>query len=175
VVTARHERQRTRVIAGAIAAAAAAAAMGCKMQDEGNSAPEAASPAPSGHVRFVHAPAGDVPPIVRDAMTREAADKRRVVVYVGATWCEPCQRFHKAAEHGDLDSTFPSLTLVEFEQDVDGDRLKAAGYVSRLIPLFALPNADGTSSGRQAEGGIKGDGAVGVIVPRLKQLLEPRG
>jgi hypothetical protein len=37
--------------------------------------------------------------------------------------------------------------------------------------LFALPNPDGTSSGRQAEGGVKGEGAVGVIVPRLKELL----
>jgi thiol-disulfide isomerase/thioredoxin len=158
---------------GAIALAAMIAAAGCKMQDEASSAPEAAAPVPAvaGHVRFVHAAAGDVAPLVRDAMTREAVAKRRVVVYVGATWCEPCQRFHKAAEHGDLDSTFPDLTLVEFDQDVDADRLKAAGYVSRLIPLFALPNPDGTSSGRQAEGGVKGEGAVGVIVPRLKELL----
>jgi thiol-disulfide isomerase/thioredoxin len=165
-----------------MSAALVAAAGACKVQidsgggsgaSEGSAATsgQAAPAVPAGQIRFVHAAAGDVAPLVRDAMAREAAQKRRLVVYVGATWCEPCQRFHKAAEHGDLDATFPDLTLLEFDQDADGDRLKAAGYVSRLIPLFALPSADGTSSGKQAEGGVKGERAVGVIVPKLRDLL----
>ena len=157
----------------ALATSAIALAAGaCKVQIDTGSTPEAgAAAAATGQVRFVHAGPGDVAPLVREAMAQASAEKRRVVVYVGATWCEPCQRFHKAAEHGELDSTFPDLTLLEFDQDADGDRLKAAGYVSRLIPLFALPNPDGTSSGKQAEGGVKGDRAVGVIVPRLRELL----
>jgi len=57
--------------------------------------------------------------------------------------------------------------------DVVGDRerLAAAGYVSKYIPLFALPGPDGAASGRQIEGGIKGDGAVGYISARLKEML----
>lgn len=152
---------------------------GCKSQEDANASAPAhptasatTAPANTGHVRIDPAPpTGDVEPIVRDALTRAAAEKRRLVVYVGARWCEPCRRFHAAAAQGQLDATFPDLTLLEFDLDRDGERLASAGYVSKYIPLFALPNTDGTSSGKQVEGGIKGEGAVAFITPRLQQLL----
>jgi hypothetical protein len=99
------------------------------------------------------------------------AAKRRLVVYVGAAWCEPCQHFHHAAEEGELDATFPNLTLLVFDADRDRGRLTEAGYRSKYIPLFVLPNEDGTSSAQQIEGGLKGDAAVADIVPRLAELL----
>lgn len=92
-------------------------------------------------------------------------------MYVGAAWCDPCQAFHRAVEHGDLDATFPKVTLLEFDLDRDGQRLASAGYVSKYIPLFALPAPDGAASGKQVEGAIKGPGSVAFIVPRLRTLL----
>jgi hypothetical protein len=118
------------------------------------------------------APSGAVADVVRAALARAAAERRRLVVYVGATWCEPCQRFHQAAAAGELDATFGDLTLLEFDADRDHGRLAEAGYTSKYIPLFVLPNADGTSSSQQIEGSVKGDGAVREITPRLKGLLE---
>ncbi len=95
-----------------------------------------------------------------------------MVVYVGATWCEPCQRFHRAALNGELDAQFPRVTLVAFDADRDGERLAAAGYAwKKYIPLFALPGPDGRASGNQFEGGIKGEGAVSYLAPRLRALL----
>ena len=93
---------------------------------------------------------------------------------MGASWCEPCQRFHQAAQAGQVDALFPGLRLVEFDLDRDRDRLERAGYRSRMIPLFALPREDGTGSGQQIEGSIKGPGAVEQIAPRLKALLAGR-
>jgi hypothetical protein len=123
-------------------------------------------------VLVVDAPAeGSVDAIVRGALAGAQAAGRTLVVYVGATWCEPCQRFHQAAARGDLDAELPRLTLLDFDLDRDRDRLVAAGYVSKYIPLFALPTPSGSSSGKQIEGGVKGDGAVGFIVPRLKAML----
>jgi hypothetical protein len=58
-----------------------------------------------------------------------------------------------------------------FDNDRDGDALEKAGYHSQLIPLFVLPNADGTSSGKQIEGSVKGADAVKQISPRLEALL----
>jgi hypothetical protein len=153
--------------------------LGCKAKEDASPGPSqsasatATPAAPTGHLRLVEAPpSGDVEPIVRDALAKAAAEKRRLVVYVGATWCEPCQHFHQAAEHGELDGTFPDLTLLVFDLDRDGERLASAGYVSRYIPLFAVPAADGTSSGKQVEGGIKGMGTVAFITPRLRTLLD---
>ena len=107
-----------------------------------------------------------------------AAEQRRVVaaggrllVYVGASWCEPCKRFHDAVVAGKLEGHFMGLTLLEFDRDQHGTALDEAGYRSRLIPLFALAQADGRASGRQIEGSIKGAGAVANIVPRLRSLL----
>jgi thiol-disulfide isomerase/thioredoxin len=126
-------------------------------------------------VRMVHAAAGsDAAQVIRDASRREAADGRDVVVYVGAKWCEPCQRFHKAAAAGELDTDFPQLTLIEFDLDEDRDRLDRAGYRSAMIPLFVKPNADGTASNKRFEGSVKGDHAVANIAPRLRALLAAR-
>jgi thiol-disulfide isomerase/thioredoxin len=131
----------------------------------------AASAAPD-RIRIVAAPAdGAVDAVVASTLAEARAAKRTLVVYVGATWCEPCQRFHHAAERGELDASFPTVTLLEFDLDRDRERLASAGYVSKYIPLFALPGPDGKASGKQIEGGIKGEGAVGFIAPRLKEML----
>jgi hypothetical protein len=123
------------------------------------------------HVEWVAATDGDVPTVVQHELARARSDGRRLLVYVGATWCEPCRRFHDATAAGKLDADLGSLRLLEFDFDRDEPRLRAAGYVSELIPLFAAPNADGRASGRQMSGSIKGDGAVGEILPRLQSLL----
>jgi hypothetical protein len=125
-------------------------------------------------VEVVAAPdSGDVGSAVREELGACAKEGRQLVVYVGAVWCEPCQRFHRAAERGELDATFPGLTLFEFDLDRDRDRLRQAGYASKYIPLFALPDESGRASGRQVEGGIKGEGAVAYMTPRLRALLGP--
>lgn len=147
------------------------AALGCSRE-------EAAKPEPAGEakkalpVEIIAAPAdGDVQELVRRELGLAKQQGRTLLVYVGATWCEPCQRFHDAAKAGQLDASFPGLRLLELDLDRDGDRLKRAGYVSKMIPLFAVPRADGTSSGNQIEGSIKGAGAVNQISPRLSALL----
>ena len=97
---------------------------------------------------------------------------RTVVVYVGASWCEPCRRFHDALEAKELDGDLAGVDFIEMDLDADGDALRRAGYVSDMIPLFALPRGDGTSSGRHVEGSIKGPGAVRRnLLPRLRGLL----
>jgi hypothetical protein len=127
---------------------------------------------PEKHARLIAAPAGgEVAPIVREQIALTTAAKRRLIVYEGAVWCEPCQHLHRALQEGALDATFPDLDLLEFDHDRDLSRLKAAGYTSKYIPLLALPNEDGRASGKYVEGGILGEGAVAEIAPRLQALL----
>jgi hypothetical protein len=129
--------------------------------------------APSAGIRWVQAPATtDVASVVRTTLAEAHASGRSLVVYEGATWCEPCQRFHHAVDAGELDAAFPRLTILGFDADRDGEALASAGYTSRLIPLLAVPGADGRASGKQIEGSIKGPGAVGEITPRLRALLQ---
>jgi hypothetical protein len=149
--------------------------------NEGQGAP-AASTAPVAPVapaavvgprlEFFHAPDGDVVALVHAEIDRAHREGRKLLVYVGATWCEPCQRFHKTAESGALDARLPPMRFLEFDSDHDGERLETAGYRSHFIPLFALPNADGTPTGKQIEGSIKGPGAPDEITPRLLELVQ---
>jgi thiol-disulfide isomerase/thioredoxin len=123
------------------------------------------------HVRFEHAPEGEVRALVRAFVARVRAEGREPIVYVGATWCEPCRYFHAAAERGELDGSLPALALLEFDRDRDGDRLDAAGYGSRMIPLFVSPELDGAPSARRIEGSIHGPDSPQEIVPRLLAIL----
>jgi thiol-disulfide isomerase/thioredoxin len=147
--------------------------MGCEQRaPSGTSAQAEPSPAKKAlPVETQAAPAGEVQELVRAEVARAKGEGRRLLVYVGASWCEPCQRFHDAARAGELDAAFPGLRLLEFDLDRDKERLERAGYSSRMIPLFALPRADGMASGEQLEGSIKGPGAVDQISPRLRTLL----
>ena len=127
--------------------------------------------APKG-IRFEHAPAGDdVNGIVKKAREAAAANGRDLVVYVGAKWCEPCQRFHQAAERGELDEQFPNLTIIDFDVDEDRERLLTAGYESKFLPFFVVPDANGRATDKRFEGSVKGGGAVTNITPRLRQIL----
>jgi thiol-disulfide isomerase/thioredoxin len=125
-------------------------------------------------VEIIKTTGADVAETVRREVVRAREDKRALLVYVGATWCEPCQYFHNAAAAGELDAVFPGMRLVEFDLDRDREALDRAGYGSKMIPLFALPREDGSGSGEQIEGSIKGPGAVQQITPRLRALLAKR-
>lgn len=144
---------------------------GCDGDTRGSAIEKGASK-PQGPVEIVAAPdEDDTAAVVQRELQRAKADGRRLLVYVGAVWCEPCERFHEAAKAGKLDAAFPGLRLLEFDLDRDRDRLKRAGYGSKMIPLFAIPREDGTGSGAQIEGGLKGDKAVSNLTGRLQQFL----
>jgi thiol-disulfide isomerase/thioredoxin len=156
--------------------------LGCNTSPTNSSTPAApqtsaqSSPlvlAPRDGIRWSQAPAGltDAAPSVRDAIAKASAEGRTLLVYVGATWCEPCQRFHHAVDQGELDAAFPRLSILAFDADRDASALAAAGYASRLIPLFAVPTSEGRSSGKQIEGSVKGEAAVSEITPRLRALV----
>lgn len=127
-------------------------------------------------IEWMAAPEGDLAPIVAREMERAEKDGRRLVVYVGAAWCEPCKVFHEAAEAGRIQGgSLPPLRMLEFDLDRDADRLAAAGYASKMIPLFAVPGPDGRGTEARIEGSVKGAGAVANIVPRLSALLARSG
>jgi hypothetical protein len=117
-------------------------------------------------------PAADVKPQIAGELARTTAAYKHMLVYVGASWCEPCGQFHDAALAGKLDATFGDVRMLVFDADRDNEALDRAGYKYQLIPLFAVPRADGSASGRQIEGSIKGVDAVAQIAPRLRALVD---
>lgn len=113
----------------------------------------------------------DIAALIAREIARSTRDHKRLVVYAGASWCGPCVQFHAAAAAGKLDAAFGDVRMLAFDVDRHGDALEQAGYRYQLVPLFAIPNADGRSSGQQIEGSIKGADALEIITPRLRELL----
>lgn len=168
-VTRRIERWTPWRVALSIALAA------CAPVTPRRAPPDAAAPriVATPRVRFEHAGEGPLAPLVVAFVARARAEGRVPLVYVGATWCEPCRYFHAAAERGELDAQLPRLALLELDLDRDDARIAEAGYRSQMIPLFAVPGADGRGTGRQIEGSIHGPGSPAQITPRLRALLDP--
>lgn len=154
------------------------AAAGCNKH--GKEPSEASAPAPSVARSRVKPqltrrsnPPAPLEQFVQQHVEQADASGMRVLVYVGASWCEPCQRFHKALEAGELDETLAGTKFLEFDADRDRAELRAAGYGSKYIPLFSVPDPSGHSTGLSIEGAIKGDSGVREnLVPRLLALLD---
>lgn len=152
----------------------------CKGSERSSSATKGVAAAASASAKSREKPQlkrrSDAAPLeqfVQQHVEEADAQGQRVLVYVGATWCEPCQRFHKALESGELDEELAGTKFLEFDADKDRAELRSAGYTSQYIPLFSVPDHSGHSSGLAIEGSIKGDDAVKKnLVPRLLALLD---
>jgi hypothetical protein len=146
-----------------LALAAAPLGLGCQRPARGMHPPGP---------ELIEAGAGPVPDVVRHAQQDAARDGRQLLVYISATWCQPCERFQKALRGHQLDAYFPTLRLLKFDQDQDRARLDQAGFSGALIPRFVVPGPDGRGTTRLIEGGTKAEDTVSASIgPRLQRLL----
>lgn len=137
--------------------------------------PAPGTPAPRADaVEAQLAPGASLAALVLAEQPRATADGKRLVVYVGATWCEPCRRFHDALHAGALDAPLANIRFLELDADRHARSILEAGCQSDYIPMFALPDKDGRCPKDRLEGAVKGERALAYIVPRLRALLDGR-
>lgn len=150
----------------------ALALVGCTPTHRADPPIDAATPAPKtetppGKLRVVAAdPESDALSLVRTERLRARSEGRVLVVYVSATWCEPCKKMKEEIASGRLDARLGRTTLLAFDADEDVDRLNAAGYTFRFVPFVALPGADGHPADVQQATG-KGGGAWRELLAKL--------
>jgi thiol-disulfide isomerase/thioredoxin len=99
----------------------------------------------------------DAVSLIRTKRLEAKAESRVLVVYIGATWCEPCKKFKAEMAAGRLDDRLGKTTLLAFDADRDMDRLGSAGYTFRFVPFVALPGADGHPADSQQATGKGGE------------------
>ena len=74
----------------------------------------------------------DVAPIIAKEVARATHDHKKLLVYLGATWCEPCVKFHEAAARGPARSgDFGDVRMLVFDADRDNEALERAGLQVR--------------------------------------------
>lgn len=117
-------------------------------------------PAPTPGGKLVVTPADadtDAISTIRTARLRAKAEGRVLVVYVSATWCDPCKKLKSEIEAGHLDNRLGKTTLLAFDADRDGERLLGAGYSFKFVPFVALAGTDGHPADSQQATGHGGD------------------
>jgi hypothetical protein len=124
-----------------------------------------------GRLDFIAAPAGDVALIVLAASRKAGSEGHRLVVYSCTPKSEACTRFKAAALKGDLDLSIHNVTFLEFDGELDHDRLVASGYTSTVMPLFVLPGPDGRASSTFVEGAAGKGPVVSFMAMRLQRML----
>jgi hypothetical protein len=147
-------------------------ASGCQEPHGGR----AAAATPVARPELVLAGPGPADTVVRSALAQARQQRRRLVVYVSATWCKPCERFQASLRSGELDAYFPDLRFYKFDHDQDAERLEIAGYGGEYLPRFVVPAADGRGTAQRMEGGTKADDTVFTSIgPRLAAMLAGGG
>lgn len=95
----------------------------------------------------------------------------KCIVYVGAPWCQPCQRFKRALLAGELDAELINVRFLEFDADLDKQRLADAGYKFQLVPFFGRPGFDGRATSRTTSGVPAKDSPMAPLAKRVAALL----
>lgn len=131
-------------------------------------APPASAPPPAGaKLRVIEAPVDEgALSTIRTARLQSKATGRVLVVFVSATWCDPCKQLKAEIQAGRLDARLSKIDLFAFDADRDGDRLRAAGYSFAYVPFVALPGADGGPADSQQATG-HGGGAWRELLGKL--------
>jgi thiol-disulfide isomerase/thioredoxin len=114
---------------------------------------------------------GNIADMVKDELARAQADKKDLLVYVGATWCEPCKHFYDASKKGELGTELANVRLLKFDFDRHGTSLAKAGYDAPYIPLFVRPEDDGRGGSQRSMGSVKGPQAIDYLKGKVLELL----
>ena len=118
-------------------------------------------------------PGTDAAVMIEASAAQAAQEGKKLVVYIGATWCEPCLAWHDAVAQGKA-GPLPAVQFLEFDLDKDGETLARAGYATRMVPYFARPGRDGRASSVQFAGVRKGGDYVAEIRARRESSCTRR-
>lgn len=98
--------------------------------------------------------------LLADHARRAAGQGLRPVLYVGATWCQPCKLL---LEHRD-DPRVAHALRGTYTVEIDFDdwtvaEMSAAGYGVQAVPMFFAIGADGKAAGPRLDGAAWGSDA----------------
>lgn len=103
----------------------------------------------------------------------KAAERRqKPILYIGATWCEPCAALKKYKSDPRMAEAFEGTYVIELDlDDWKLDELKALGLRAGVVPVFHALGADGRASGKTIDGGAWGDNIPENMAPPLKRFF----
>jgi hypothetical protein len=110
-----------------------------------------------------------------DALTREskkAAERHeKPFVYIGATWCGPCNAIKKNLDRPLLVDAFRGAYVIHLDFDSWEDKLPAAGLAHDSVPVFFALDTAGRPTGRLVDGSAWGNDTPENIAPVLKAFF----
>jgi hypothetical protein len=109
---------------------------------------------------------------VKAEVAKAQAKKLTPIVYVGATWCDPCLALKKHRDDPKMVDAFEGTFVIEIDaDDWNAASFGALGYKTSVIPIFIAVDAEGKATGRTIDGGAWGDNIPQNMAPPLKQFF----
>ena len=98
--------------------------------------------------------------------------KLKPVVYVGATWCEPCLAIKKHRDDPRMKEAFTGVAIIEVDMDQwKSEQFAELNMKPSAIPVFYAVGSDGKATGKEIDGGAWGDNIPENMAPPLKRFF----
>ncbi len=112
-----------------------------------------AEPPPRPFVLIELAPTqGDLQPLLREHATKARARGLKPFVEFYAEWCRPCKALAALMNDPFIVEAFTGTYLIKLNFDDWQQKLPAAGFTPREIPMFYALDAEGRPTGRKLSG-----------------------
>lgn len=132
--------------------------------------PPQAAPKPPIHTSDL--PDGsDVSAGLRGAVGEAERAGLKPVLYLGATWCQPCVAYERALFHPEMVAAHANVLLVKADFDRHGSALEAAGFVASGVPFWCHLDREGGNSGRCITGAAWGEDTPENMAPVLRPFF----
>lgn len=115
---------------------------------------------------------GSLATLVEAEVAKAEATGKKHVVYIGATWCPPCQAIKKYKSDPQMVTAFAGTHVIELDvDDWTAPDLTALGYKASSVPVFIAVDKDGKAKGPTIDGGAWGDNIPTNMAPPLTKFF----
>ena len=115
---------------------------------------------------------GSLAASVKGEVAKALAAGKKPVVYIGATWCPPCQAIKRYKSDPQMAAAFAGTHIIELDvDDWTAPDLAALGYKAASVPVFIAVDKDGKAKGPTIDGGAWGDNIPANMAPPLTKFF----
>jgi thiol-disulfide isomerase/thioredoxin len=120
----------------------------------------------------VHPGTGPLAALVAAEIATHPTGNLKPIVYLGASWCGPCQEIKRSKDDPRMLDAFDGAMVIEVDIDEwNKEQLTALGYKTGVIPVFIAVDRDARALGPMIDGGAWGDNVPEIMAPPLKKFV----
>jgi hypothetical protein len=117
------------------------------------------------------APGRPLAVVLSDGAAKAKAKGLRPFLYIGATWCQPCQKLHRSLDDERMVDAFRGTYVIHLDLDAWERELPSVGLRVAQVPVFFQLDAQGKPTGKSLDGGAWNEDVPAEMAPPLKRFF----